>query len=141
MEAQFFASLVVESTAPNPDEMHVSRNPSPPAKAVPRTYPAVPQRQESVELDRLHLYSAGDTGSMLLPEAETEILPAGNLRGELEHGVEALQSVWNPYMNRFRLLSACLMNFANGMNDSAPGALIPYMEKYALNDLLGEGGL
>ncbi|KAL4971996.1 major facilitator superfamily domain-containing protein [Aspergillus desertorum] len=28
----------------------------------------------------------------------------------------------------WRLLSACLMNFRNGMNDSAPGALLPYME-------------
>lgn len=26
---------------------------------------------------------------------------------------------------KWRLLSACFMNFANGLNDSAPGALIP----------------
>ncbi|KAL8947842.1 MAG: hypothetical protein Q9222_005913 [Ikaeria aurantiellina] len=32
-------------------------------------------------------------------------------------------------MNKYRLLSACLMCFGNGLNDSAPGALIPYMEK------------
>ncbi|KAL8967902.1 MAG: hypothetical protein Q9197_005164 [Variospora fuerteventurae] len=32
-------------------------------------------------------------------------------------------------MNRWRFLSACLMCFANGLNDSAPGALIPYLEK------------
>lgn len=42
-----------------------------------------------------------------------------------------MQGVWDPYMNRFRLLSICLMNFGNGLNDSAPGALIPYMEKCA----------
>ncbi|GAB1193242.1 hypothetical protein APSETT444_002445 [Aspergillus pseudonomiae] len=29
----------------------------------------------------------------------------------------------------WQLVSACLMNFGNGMNDSAPGALIPYLEK------------
>ncbi|KAL4898856.1 hypothetical protein BDW74DRAFT_189895 [Aspergillus multicolor] len=29
---------------------------------------------------------------------------------------------------KWRLLSACLMNFGNGMNDSAPGALLPYIE-------------
>ncbi|KAL4765274.1 putative MFS efflux transporter [Aspergillus foveolatus] len=29
---------------------------------------------------------------------------------------------------KWRLASACLMNFGNGMNDSAPGALIPYIE-------------
>jgi hypothetical protein len=43
--------------------------------------------------------------------------------------VEALQSITDPYMNRYRFLAVCLMNFANGLNDSAPGALIPSMEK------------
>lgn len=41
----------------------------------------------------------------------------------------ALQTLSNPPMNRWRFLSACLMCFANGLNDSAPGALIPYLEK------------
>jgi hypothetical protein len=40
-----------------------------------------------------------------------------------------MQSVWEPYMNRFRLLAMCLILFGNGLNDSAPGPLIPYMEK------------
>lgn len=31
-------------------------------------------------------------------------------------------------MNKWRVLAACLVYFGNGMNDSAPGALIPYME-------------
>lgn len=43
--------------------------------------------------------------------------------------VEILQSWNNPPINRYRLLSTCLMNFGNGLNDAAPGALIPYMEK------------
>ena len=30
---------------------------------------------------------------------------------------------------KWRVLSNCLMGFGNGLNDSAPGALIPYMEK------------
>ncbi|RAL00903.1 putative MFS efflux transporter [Aspergillus ibericus CBS 121593] len=34
----------------------------------------------------------------------------------------------NAPRTKWRLLSACFMNFANGLNDSAPGALIPYME-------------
>jgi hypothetical protein len=41
-----------------------------------------------------------------------------------------MQSFSNPPMNRFRMLSVCLMNFGNGLSDSAPGALIPYIEKY-----------
>ncbi|EAW13062.1 putative MFS efflux transporter [Aspergillus clavatus NRRL 1] len=32
-------------------------------------------------------------------------------------------------VTKWRLLSACLMNMANGLNDSGPGALIPYIEK------------
>ncbi|KAL9031702.1 MAG: hypothetical protein Q9196_000298 [Gyalolechia fulgens] len=43
--------------------------------------------------------------------------------------VEALQTLYNPPMNKWRFLSACGMCFANGLNDSAPGALIPHMEK------------
>ncbi|KAL8673394.1 MAG: hypothetical protein Q9168_002184 [Polycauliona sp. 1 TL-2023] len=43
--------------------------------------------------------------------------------------VEVVQTLTNPPMNRWRLLSACMMCFGNGLNDSAPGALIPYMEK------------
>lgn len=44
-------------------------------------------------------------------------------------GIEVLPSITNPYRNRFRLAATCLMQFQNGLNDSAPGALIPYMEK------------
>ncbi|MCJ1369073.1 hypothetical protein MMC20_000281 [Loxospora ochrophaea] len=41
---------------------------------------------------------------------------------------DVVQSLSNPPKNKWRLLSACLMSFGNGLNDSAPGALIPYME-------------
>ncbi len=40
-----------------------------------------------------------------------------------------VQSLNSPPVNKWRFLCACLMCFANGMNDSAPGALIPYLEK------------
>lgn len=52
--------------------------------------------------------------------------PQGPREGEV---VEVAQSVNNPPMNKWRLLSACFMNLGNGLNDSAPGALIPYLEK------------
>ena len=35
-----------------------------------------------------------------------------------------------PKMNKWRVLSACLEYFGNGMSDSAPGALIPYIERW-----------
>lgn len=39
-------------------------------------------------------------------------------------------SVTEPYMNRWRCSAACLAFFIQGLNDSAPGALLPYMERY-----------
>ena len=32
-------------------------------------------------------------------------------------------------MNKWRVLDACIEQFGNGLNDAAPGALIPYLEK------------
>ncbi|KAJ5690260.1 hypothetical protein N7462_004652 [Penicillium macrosclerotiorum] len=34
------------------------------------------------------------------------------------------------WRDKWRLLSCSLINFGSGMNDSAPGALLPYMEKH-----------
>lgn len=48
---------------------------------------------------------------------------------EYHDAAEVMQTWTNPPANKWRLLSACLMNFGNGLNDAAPGALIPYMEK------------
>ncbi|KAL1652214.1 hypothetical protein SLS58_000341 [Diplodia intermedia] len=42
----------------------------------------------------------------------------------------AIQTLWNPPMNKWRVLCACLVYFGNGLSDSAPGALIPYMEAF-----------
>lgn len=39
------------------------------------------------------------------------------------------QTLSNPPMTRWRLLAACFMNFGSGLNDSIPGAIIPYIEK------------
>ncbi|KAL5115088.1 hypothetical protein ACEQ8H_007003 [Pleosporales sp. CAS-2024a] len=42
-----------------------------------------------------------------------------------------LMRTWNnPAMTKWRILSCCLIYFANGMNDSVVGALIPYMESW-----------
>ncbi|MCJ1283346.1 hypothetical protein MMC26_002674 [Xylographa opegraphella] len=45
-------------------------------------------------------------------------------------GVDTVQSLFDPPMNKWRFVAACLMCFANGLNDSAPGALIPYIGPY-----------
>ena len=48
-----------------------------------------------------------------------------------QHDPTGIVPSWSyPLMNKWRVLAACLIYLGNGMNDSAPGALIPYMEKY-----------
>lgn len=42
---------------------------------------------------------------------------------------DVLQTLTKPPINKWRVLSCALSNFGNGLNDSAPGALIPYMEQ------------
>ncbi|PMD46062.1 MFS general substrate transporter [Hyaloscypha variabilis F] len=48
------------------------------------------------------------------------------------HGLisEQVQTIWNPYKNRFRVMAACMTTLGNGMNDSAPGALIASLESH-----------
>ncbi|KAF2672216.1 MFS general substrate transporter [Microthyrium microscopicum] len=48
-----------------------------------------------------------------------------------QHDVSYIVPTFNdPPMNKWRVLACCLVYFTNGMNDAAPGALIPYMEKH-----------
>ena len=48
------------------------------------------------------------------------------------HASDQIQTLWNPYKNRFRVLASCMTAFANGLNDSAPGALIASVERYTV---------
>lgn len=41
-----------------------------------------------------------------------------------------VQTFWNPPMNKWRTLAISFALLCNGANDSAPGALLPYMEAY-----------
>jgi fucose permease len=56
--------------------------------------------------------------------------PIGLLDIDPYHGSSVIQSWSNPPINRLRVLTCCLIYMACGMTDSAPGALIPYMEKH-----------
>jgi hypothetical protein len=48
------------------------------------------------------------------------------------HASDQIQTLWNPYNNRFRVLASCMTAFANGLNDSAPGALLTSVERYTV---------
>jgi len=95
---------------------------------------ALPDLPTAFELDQLN--QAGRSNGPSVPPT-----PSGNQTpltpNELEsrppspdYGdrVEVMQSLNHPPINKWRVLSACLTNFGNGLNDAAPGALIPYME-------------
>ncbi|KAH6673976.1 major facilitator superfamily domain-containing protein [Plectosphaerella plurivora] len=130
MDTTMFKSFVEVESSPAPSA------PLPPQKAVSRVYPGAPHRAEdSIELQRLPTSvsrpstppAGSDRGDDLEMSRPASPTPGG---GGGDAHAEPLQSMWDPYMNRWRLLAACLMNFANGLHDSSPGALIPYMEKY-----------
>lgn len=94
-----------------------------PAKTVPRTYPGAPQR-ESFDLHRIPVRDGGQSGTSS-PRAGNDVEMS---RPPSPDAVEVVPDVWQPFMNRFRLVASCLAYLGNGLVDSAAGALIPYME-------------
>ena len=130
MDPMMLRGLVAVQSAP-------AHLPSEPAKAVQRVYPGVPQDDDPVELQRLSrartVPAGSGSGTSTPREGVVDDLEMSRPSSPIlpRETVEALPGIWDPYMNRFRFLATCLVNFRNGLNDSAPGALIPYMETYA----------
>jgi len=61
---------------------------------------------------------------------ELQSLPQAQLSDAPTAGTaDQMQTIWEPFKNRFRVLAACFTALANGMNDSANGALIESMER------------
>jgi hypothetical protein len=95
---------------------------APPQKAIPHNYPY--GLSPSIELERI-------SGGRTLDDYSKSPTPpaAGQTRSSSPiSAVDQKQTLWNPYMNRFRVLGCCLTGFANGVNDSAPGPLLPSIE-------------
>lgn len=88
-----------------------------------------------VDLEMLPVSTSGatDTAEARDQGAQTSQRISEDRRSIRETGIDQVQTVWNPYWNRFRVLAACLTSFANGMNDSAPGALIASIERYIVS--------
>ena len=107
----------------------------PPATLRKDTF-ALPDLPTAFELDKLNS-SAGQIGPSLAttpsgvqtPRTFNDAEESRPPSPDYGAGVNALQSLYNPPINKYRVLAACLMNFGNGLNDSGPGAIIPYMEK------------
>ena len=112
-----------------------SRITDPPA-ALKKDSHALPDLPTAYELDELNR-TPRDNGPPLpltpsggqTPRSLHELEMSRPPTPEYHDAAEVVQTWTNPPINKWRLLSACLMNFGNGLNDAAPGALIPYMEK------------
>ncbi|RYP70382.1 hypothetical protein DL771_005503 [Monosporascus sp. 5C6A] len=129
MEAGVFKALVEVEPAS-------SQLPTAPERVVSRTYPAVPQRDdEDIELQALqHPRNNAmplDTSTPIARHEEGDPeMSAPSTPAEPADAFEALPSFLDPPMNKFRVASCCMINLMGGLTDSAPGALIPYMETH-----------
>jgi fucose permease len=104
-----------------------------PAAVIAKERPTIYHSPTVHELDELR-WGARLTGpSANDPVSSTPVTPR-----ELEQSapptptqqsaVDVIQSVSSPKMNRWRVAACGLTFFTTGINDSAPGALIPYLE-------------
>jgi fucose permease len=109
-------------------ESHTISHPVP---VYPRSIP-IPT-PSAVELDELH-WGRALTGPHSPLPASGPVTPAGNERPLLfqEDFLENnnVSQGWSHKANKWRVLSCCLMLFGNGLSDSAPGALLPYIEEH-----------
>ena len=110
-----------------------------PPAALPKDAHSLPDLPTAYELDELRKSNKGGHKSRNGPS--TPVTPSNGQvpidPGDMEmsrpvspehNPVAVLQTLTNPPINKWRVLSCALSNFGNGLNDSAPGALIPYME-------------
>ncbi|KXT06015.1 hypothetical protein AC579_850 [Pseudocercospora musae] len=121
----------------------------------PSSVPTHPRGPSIEELDAIEL---GDIGRLTTSKHHDKSFPAGpecpaQTRKPCWSGSEApqtpndlgvsqpstpkrdtatgiLPTFSNPPMNRWRVLYCCVAYFANGMSDSAPGAIIPHIEDW-----------
>lgn len=122
--------------------------PQAPQRAISRTYPAVPQRDEDIEmkpLTRPAVASPSPSGPST-PHEERDLVMsipgtpgAPERRGswanpdadvDVNNIFEVRPSLTDPPMNKYRYAACCVQTLLSGLTDSAPGALIPYMEKH-----------
>lgn len=91
-------------------------------------------KPQSVRLPDREIFGGRKERDVPLSSSATLLTPTTNALESFEISettlpmVESTQSVWKPYMNRFRLVSACVTALLGGLNDSALGALIPHLE-------------
>jgi fucose permease len=108
--------------------------------APPQTHPKCPPSinvksttiPTTYELDEIQCGQvlSGPATGVQTPTAPNDLEQSHPSTPREHEATEMVMSLSNPSMNKWRLLAACMMGFSNGLNDSAPGALIPYMQDY-----------
>ncbi|CAK7211484.1 hypothetical protein SCUCBS95973_001131 [Sporothrix curviconia] len=134
--------------------------PARPARAIPRTYPAVPlaDTDEAVLYERSSSTKGFDASDLEMSRPVTPVEDKdadddddnddndnnndrrssqsrrpGDLGSDNEGDgveVEVLQSMFSPRKNAFRMATVGLNTLNDGLNDSAAGALLPYIERH-----------
>ncbi|KAJ5488956.1 hypothetical protein N7539_003846 [Penicillium diatomitis] len=115
-----------------------SRVSSPPAAA--RRDKTHTSRSETVyELQDMQSQSASANSRLSKPSAAVTLSPRPTPRLLEDHQGSlptaeapdcAPDRIIVPWKTKWRVLSCSMINFGNGLNDSAPGALIPYIESH-----------
>lgn len=132
MSAVSIASWVTfeSSSGGQPDRTQSSRNERASAEHVSRQRSSFPL---DIEMDPLPRGTIDPKVTAVQGTAPPSLTPPNEGSQDDQPAAqtsEQMQTVWEPYKNRFRVLASCFMAFANGMNDSAPGALLENIEKY-----------
>lgn len=133
--ASTLGSLVEVESTPTSEAYTV---PIPPSRAFPKDYHSIPlpRSQDDIELENIQWGGRNTnhpTSGAQTPRTPNDLEMSRPVTPTLDgpDAVDALQSFSNPPMNRFRMTAVSLMILSNGLSDAAPGALIPYIEKYA----------
>jgi hypothetical protein len=101
---------------------------TPPSSPLPPHLLALPQASSSASS------SARNGGVGSNPQTSND-MESFAVHESLQNGFGAAElapTVWEPHKNRFRFIAACLTALCGGLVDSAPGALLPYIERYVL---------
>jgi fucose permease len=142
MASQVFGSMLdMESGISGPAPVHAkeSKSKAPTTVFGATSEPAIALDEMSFEAaytgpstNQARKSSTKSTGQTPTSQPQT---PAGEFANgqfeiaEEQESTEALQS-WRYSVNKWRVLTCCWIYFSNGMSDSAPGALLPYMEAH-----------
>ncbi|KAM0350123.1 hypothetical protein ACHAPU_003286 [Fusarium lateritium] len=130
MDVSMLSGLVAVHSAPaeSPSE-GLYRPLTAPPKTLSRTHISAPQR-DSFDLHDIPVRNGNAPDAGLTNVGNDLEMSRPNTPDSSIEAVEVVPTIWNPFMNRFRLLFGCLAQLGNALSDGAAGALIPYMEKY-----------